>query len=52
MNCRPIDADYLRANPPPDPDKSGDKHSRGRVLVVAGSVEVPGAASCWLGLER
>jgi ADP-dependent NAD(P)H-hydrate dehydratase len=44
MNCRPIDADYLRANPPPDPDKSGDKHSRGRVLVVAGSVEVPGAA--------
>ena len=44
MNCRPIDADYVRANPPPDPGESGDKHSRGRVLVVAGSVEVPGAA--------
>ena len=44
MSCRPIDAGYVRANPPPVPDESGDKHSRGRVLVVAGSVEVPGAA--------
>jgi hydroxyethylthiazole kinase-like uncharacterized protein yjeF len=44
MNFRPIDVDYLRANPPPDLDESGDKHSRGRILVVAGSVEVPGAA--------
>ena len=44
MSCRLIDADYLRANPPPDPAEDGDKHSRGRVLVVAGSVEVAGAA--------
>jgi len=45
MNRRRIDAAYLRANPPPDLDEGGDKHSRGRVLVVAGSVHVPGAAS-------
>lgn len=44
MNIRWIDPGYLRANPPPEPDEGGDKHSRGRVLVVAGSVEVPGAA--------
>jgi ADP-dependent NAD(P)H-hydrate dehydratase len=39
-----IDAAYLSANPLPDHDGSGDKHSRGRVLIIAGSVEVPGAA--------
>lgn len=44
MNCRLIDANYLRSNRPPTPQESGDKHSRGRVLVVAGSVQVPGAA--------
>ena len=44
MSDRKIDAAYLSANPLPDPDEGGDKHSRGRVLIIAGSVEVPGAA--------
>jgi ADP-dependent NAD(P)H-hydrate dehydratase len=39
-----IDATYLRSNPLPRHDESSDKHARGRVLVVAGSIEVPGAA--------
>jgi ADP-dependent NAD(P)H-hydrate dehydratase len=44
MISEKIDAAYLSANPLPIPDEGGDKHSRGRVLVIAGSVEVPGAA--------
>lgn len=44
MSCARIDAGYLRANPPPQVDECGDKHSRGRVFVIAGNVEVPGAA--------
>ena len=44
MNYREIDTGYLKANPLPNPDESSDKHSRGRVLVIAGSTEVPGAA--------
>ena len=28
----------------PKPEKEGDKQARGRVLVIAGSVEIPGAA--------
>ncbi|WP_372397407.1 NAD(P)H-hydrate dehydratase [Azospirillum sp. HJ39] len=34
----------LRGMPLPQPDGDGDKESRGRVLVVAGSVGVPGGA--------
>lgn len=34
----------LREMPLPSPDEDGDKDARGRVLVVAGSREVPGAA--------
>src|SRR3954452_12704240 len=34
----------LRRYPIPGPDEQGDKEERGRVLVVAGSPEVPGAA--------
>jgi hydroxyethylthiazole kinase-like uncharacterized protein yjeF len=34
----------LRRNPIPGPREQGDKEDRGRVLVVAGSPEVPGAA--------
>lgn len=34
----------LRAMPLPRPDQDGDKDGRGRVLIVAGSREVPGAA--------
>jgi ADP-dependent NAD(P)H-hydrate dehydratase len=44
MNSETIDAAYLRANPLPRHDYGTDKHSRGRVLVIAGSIEVPGAA--------
>ncbi len=44
MSERKIDAAYLSPNPLPDPDEGGDKHSRGRVLIIAGSVDVPGAA--------
>jgi hydroxyethylthiazole kinase-like uncharacterized protein yjeF len=35
---------FLRDHPLPQPAKEGDKKQRGRVLVIAGSVEVPGAA--------
>lgn len=34
----------LRGMPLPRPDEDGDKDRRGQVMVVAGSVEVPGAA--------
>src|ERR1043165_2533285 len=34
----------LREHPLPRPQEQGDKEERGRVLVVAGSPEVPGAA--------
>ena len=39
-----VDDALLRAWPLPEPDHQGDKESRGRVLVVAGSREMPGAA--------
>lgn len=35
---------FLRDHPLPQPEKEGDKKQRGRVLLIAGSVEVPGAA--------
>lgn len=39
-----VDAGLLRAWPPPRPDADDDKEGRGRVVVVAGSREVPGSA--------
>lgn len=39
-----VDVGLLRAWPPPRPDADDDKEGRGRVLVVAGSREVPGSA--------
>jgi ADP-dependent NAD(P)H-hydrate dehydratase len=39
-----IDDEMLRNWPLPEADVDGDKDSRGRVLVVAGSREMPGAA--------
>lgn len=39
-----VDADLLLGMPLPQPHQGGDKEERGRVLVIAGSVEVPGAA--------
>ena len=44
MRLPEVTADFLRANPLPAPARGGDKQERGRVLVIAGSVEVPGAA--------
>ena len=40
----PIDEALLRAWRLPDAEADGDKESRGRVLVLAGSREMPGAA--------
>lgn len=39
-----VDETLLRGWPLPQPDAKGDKEGRGRVLVVAGSREIPGAA--------
>jgi hydroxyethylthiazole kinase-like uncharacterized protein yjeF len=39
-----ISDDMLRAWPLPWPDHDGDKEARGRVLIVAGSRELPGSA--------
>jgi len=39
-----ITPDYLRQHPLPDHREANDKQQRGRVLVIAGSVEIPGAA--------
>lgn len=38
-----VDDALLRAWPLPPPDADGDKEERGRVLVIAGSREMPGA---------
>jgi ADP-dependent NAD(P)H-hydrate dehydratase len=39
-----LDVDLLRSFPMPDLPEDGDKEDRGRLLVVGGSREVPGAA--------
>ena len=44
MSIRRVTPDWLRANPLPRHEQEGDKNVRGRVLIVAGSAEVPGAA--------
>lgn len=44
MNPTIVTPALLRANPLPDHEEDSDKQARGRVLVVAGSVEVAGAA--------
>lgn len=44
MSAVRVDDALLRAWPLPRVDADGDKESRGRVLVIAGSGEVPGAA--------
>src|SRR5256885_126430 len=40
----PLDDDALRAWPLPAIPESGDKEARGRVVIVAGHVQLPGAA--------
>ena len=44
MTANPITAALLRRWPLPRPDEEGSKEERGRVLVFAGSPEMPGAA--------
>lgn len=44
MSVTEITREFLLAHPLPEPLKAGDKQARGRVLVIAGSVEIPGAA--------
>ncbi|MBV9395078.1 MAG: NAD(P)H-hydrate dehydratase, partial [Methylobacteriaceae bacterium] len=41
---RRVTPQFLRDHPLPRPEREGDKKQRGRVLVIAGSVEMPGAA--------
>ena len=43
--CTEVDGALLRAWPLPRPVPDGDKEERGRVLVIAGSAEMPGAAT-------
>jgi len=43
MTAAPLDDQYLRLHPLPR-HSEGDKHSRGRVLVIAGHLDLPGAA--------
>lgn len=42
-DARRLDADALRGWPLPSPSDDGDKEERGRVLIVGGSPETPGA---------
>jgi ADP-dependent NAD(P)H-hydrate dehydratase len=44
MSDGAITAEFLRRMPLPQPAEDGNKDQRGRVLVVAGSTSVPGAA--------
>src|ERR671921_2224871 len=44
MSDGAITAEFLRGIPLTQPSEDGDKDQRGRVLVVAGSASVPGAA--------
>jgi hydroxyethylthiazole kinase-like uncharacterized protein yjeF len=39
-----VTPEWLRAHPLPRHEQEGDKQARGRVVVIAGSAEVPGAA--------
>lgn len=43
MSVEPIDAGWLAAHPLPDHARGTDKNMRGRVLLVGGSMFVPGA---------
>jgi ADP-dependent NAD(P)H-hydrate dehydratase len=44
VNLQKITPTFLRQHPLPDHQEASDKQQRGRVLVIAGSVEIPGAA--------
>jgi ADP-dependent NAD(P)H-hydrate dehydratase len=38
----PLDSDWLRDNPLPEPPRNADKNARGRVFVIGGCARVPG----------
>lgn len=38
----PLDSNWLRANPLPEPDPHADKNARGRLFVIGGCTRVPG----------
>lgn len=38
----PLDSNWLRRHPLPDPDPHADKNARGRVFVIGGCARVPG----------
>ncbi|MDF8333118.1 NAD(P)H-hydrate dehydratase [Novosphingobium cyanobacteriorum] len=40
--AQPLDSDWLRAHPLPQPDNGADKNARGRVLAIGGCRTVPG----------
>lgn len=40
--AQPLDSDWLRAHPLPQPDNGVDKNARGRVLAIGGCRTVPG----------
>jgi hydroxyethylthiazole kinase-like uncharacterized protein yjeF len=42
VEARPLDSDWLKANPLPEPAVDADKNERGRVLAVGGCRSVPG----------
>jgi hydroxyethylthiazole kinase-like uncharacterized protein yjeF len=44
MSVTEITREFLLAHPLPEPEREGDKKARGCVLVIAGSLEIPGAA--------
>jgi hydroxyethylthiazole kinase-like uncharacterized protein yjeF len=43
MSGRAITPEFLSRIPLPQPEEDGDKDQRGRVLVISGSISVPGA---------
>jgi ADP-dependent NAD(P)H-hydrate dehydratase len=44
MSLVAVTSEFLRTHPLPRHEQEGDKQARGRVLVIAGSAEMPGAA--------
>jgi ADP-dependent NAD(P)H-hydrate dehydratase len=44
MKTTSVTRQFFRDNPLPSHEEGGDKQARGRVLIIAGSVEVPGAS--------
>jgi ADP-dependent NAD(P)H-hydrate dehydratase len=41
-DAQPLDSNWLRKHPLPDPDAHADKNARGRVFLIGGCTRVPG----------